>query len=169
MIKSGGKEIPDETMKEASEFSAANSKAWAKGMGTVDVFAVRPEQLSKASPEGINLPKGSFYVSGERAWFKDREIKLAVGVKIEETEDEDGRPMRQALVLSGPVLAMRKNTQYFITIQPGFKKSIELSEDIRKKLLIRASPEDKPLIEAVDRDDFVKAIPSGMGDIVEYG
>ncbi len=72
-------------------------------------------------------------------------------------------------VVTGPVLSLRKNADYFITIKPGFKKSLELARSIKNKLLLRASPEDAPLLEAVPLEEIQKRIPSGMGEIVEYG
>ena len=146
----------DETMKEAAEFAAANSKAWAKGMGNVDIFAVKRSQASK--PGG--LPKGSFVISGERLWFRDQELKLSVGVRV--LDDE-------AVVISGPVMAVRKQTNYFVTIQPGFKKAGELVKEIKNRLLIKSRPEDKYLIERIDDEELEKMIPSGMGEIVLYG
>lgn len=161
IIKSEGHEISNETKKEAAEFSAANSKAWSRGMGTVDIFCAKPEQVSKNPPSGQYLSKGSFMIYGEREWFKDMELKLSVGVKIEKEE-------RDATVLSGPVMAMRKNSDYFVTIRPGFKKSMELAKTIKSKIMIKASPEDKQFIEAIPLDEFQIVIPSGMGDVVEY-
>ncbi|MBL7206158.1 MAG: NFACT family protein [Candidatus Aenigmarchaeota archaeon] len=154
--------VPDETRKEAAEFAAANSKAWNRGLGAVDVYSVSPEQVSKTPPSGEYLPKGSFMVTGERIWYKDTELKLSIGVKVD-------RENERVQVLAGPVMAIRINADYFITIKPGFKKSIELSRNIKNKILIKARPEDKFLIEKIQIENFEKTIPGGMGEIVEYG
>ncbi|MCK4496715.1 MAG: NFACT family protein [Candidatus Aenigmarchaeota archaeon] len=161
IIKSEGHDIPEETKKEAAEFAAANSKAWARGMGNVDIFSVNPDRVSKTPPSGQYLPKGSFMIHGEREWYRNMELKLSVGVKIDREE-------RVANVLSGPVMAIRKNSDYFVTIRPGFKKSMELATNIKSKILIKARPEDKSLIEQIPLDEFQVVIPSGMGDVVEY-
>jgi predicted ribosome quality control (RQC) complex YloA/Tae2 family protein len=161
VIKSEGHEIPEETKKEAAEFSAANSKAWSRGMGNVDVFSVSPEQVSKSPPSGQYLPKGSFMINGERAWYRDMELKLSVGVKVEREE-------RNAWIMAGPVMAVRKNCDYFVTIRPGFKKGMELAKTIKSKILVKARPEDKQFIETIPIDEIQVVIPSGMGDVVEY-
>ncbi len=161
VIKTQGMEVPDETKKEAAEFAAAHSKAWSMGLATIDVYCVRREQVSKSPPSGEYLPKGSFMIYGEREWYRDIELKLAIGVKID-------RENNTAKVLSGPVMAMRKNSDYFITIKPGFKKSHELARTIKDKILIRSSPEDRFLIEKIPLDEFQVVIPSGTGDIAEY-
>ena len=161
VIKSQGQEISDETRKEAAEFAAANSKAWSKGLGTIDVFAVPRGQVSKTPPSGESLPRGSFMISGERQWFRDTELKLSVGVSVDQENNI-------ARVLYGPVMPIRKTTNYFITIKPGFKKSTELARIIKNKILIKAKPEDKFLIEKLPLEEFQKTIPSGMGEVAEY-
>lgn len=161
VIKSEGHEVPEETKKEAAEFSAANSKAWSRGMGNIDVFSVNPEQISKSPPSGQYLPKGSFMINGERTWYRDMELKLSVGVNVEREE-------RNAWIMAGPVMAVRKNCDYFVTIRPGFKKGMELAKTIKNKILVKARPEDKQFIEAIPIDEIQIVIPSGMGDVVEY-
>jgi predicted ribosome quality control (RQC) complex YloA/Tae2 family protein len=160
VIKTQGMEVPDESRKEAAEFAAAHCKAWNKGIGNVDVFSVKPEQVSKSPPSGQSLPKGSFMIYGEREWYRDLELKLAIGVKIEREEG--------SRVLSGPVMAMRKHTDYFVTIKPGFKKSLELARTVKNKILMKSSPENKFIIEQTPLDEFQALIPSGTGEIAEY-
>ncbi|MEE9406282.1 MAG: NFACT RNA binding domain-containing protein, partial [Candidatus Aenigmarchaeota archaeon] len=154
VIKAEGKEVPNETVKEAAEFSAANSKAWAKGLGKISVFCLPREKYVKEA----GMAKGTFGARGERMWFRDLELKVAIGVKVEE----------EAIVVYGPVMSVRKNSEYFVTIKPGFKKSLELARDIKNRIMIKARPEDKYKIDAIPMEDFEKAIPGGMGDVVEF-
>ena len=161
IIKPLGKEITNETRKEAAEFAAANSKAWSKGLGVIDVFGVPRSQVSKTPPSGEHLPKGSFMISGERAWYRDTELKLSIGVSVNQENNT-------AKVLSGPVMPIRKNTNYFVTIKPGFKKSTELARIVKNKILIKAKPEDKFIIEKLPLEEFQKTVPAGMGEIAEY-
>jgi predicted ribosome quality control (RQC) complex YloA/Tae2 family protein len=160
IIKSEGKTIPQETIKEASEFAAAHSKAWAKGLGKVDVFAAKPEQVSKANEQGVNAPKGAFFINGERSWFRGVPIKLAVGVWINK---EDG----WAKVIAGPLMPVRRLSQYFTTLRPGFTRSPELAASIKRNLLMKATPDDKYFLEQVPLEDFQGQIPSGMSDMIE--
>jgi len=161
VIKSQGIEVTDETKKEAAEFSAANSKAWSRGLGTIDIFSTTRRMVSKTAPSGQNLPKGSFMINGEREWFRNLELKLAVGVKVNPDDNE-------ADVVSGPVMATKKNSDYFVTIKPGFKKSLELATAVKNKILIKSRPEHKYLIEKIPLEDIQVRIPSGMGDVVQY-
>lgn len=154
VIRGEGKEVPDQTRKEAADFAAANSKAWSRGFGEVDVFCARRNRISK--PGG--MPKGSWVYSGEREWFRKLEVKLSVGVKVGE----------EAKVVYGPVMAVRNSSDYFVTIKPGDRPSLDLARTIKNKILIKSRPEHKPLIESIELTEFEKAIPGGTGDIVEY-
>ncbi len=145
------------TMKEAAEFAAANSKAWTKGIGNVDVYAFRPEQATK--PEG-SLGKGSFVIHGPRIWFKDMSLKISVGIKMD-------REKNLAKVISGPVMAVRKHADYFVSIHPGHKDSMELSREIKNKIILKCRPEDRYFIDRIQVSDIQVHIPSGRGEIVE--
>ena len=160
IIKSVGKTIPQETIREASEFAAAHSKAWAKGLGKIDVFAAKPGQISKASESGVNAPKGAFFVKGERSWFRGVPVKLAIGVWI---NHEEG----WAKVIAGPLMPVRRLAQYFVTLRPGFSRPPELAARIKRSLMMKATPEDKYFIEQAPLDDFQGQIPSGMSDMIE--
>ncbi len=72
-------------------------------------------------------------------------------------------------VLAGPVMPIRKQTNYFVTIKPGDKEANELANEMKNKILIKATPEDKIWIEKIPLDDFQKFIPGGKGETVEYG
>lgn len=157
LIKSEGKPIDEVTMKEAAEFSAANSKAWIRGIPNADVYAFRPEQATK--PEG-SLEKGSFVIQGQRIWFRDMALKLSIGIKID-------REKNSVKVISGPVMSIRKHSSYFVTIEPGYKDSLGLSREIKNKILQKSRPEDRYFIDKIPIGDIQVHIPSGKGEIVE--
>ena len=161
VIKAQGLEVPDTTKREAAEFSAANSKAWSRGLGTVDIFSVPRDRVDKTPPSGQYLPKGSFMVHGEREWYRNLELKLAVGVSID-------RENAIAKVVAGPVMPVRKNSDYFVTLKPGLKKSLELARLIKNKILVKSRPEDHYLIERLPLEELQVAVPSGMADVVEH-
>lgn len=161
VIKSQGMEVTDVTKREAAEFSAANSKAWSRGLGTIDIFSVPRSKVSKSPPSGQYLPKGSFMVEGEREWYRNLELKLAVGVRVDGEANE-------ARVVSGPVMAVRKHSDYFITLKPGLRKSLELARLMKNKILVKARPDDRYLIEQVPLEEFQVVVPSGMADVVEH-
>jgi len=160
IIKSEGKTITQATMREASEFAAAHSKAWAKGLGRVDVYAMKPEQISKTPDSGQSLAKGAFVVRGEKAWFKDVPVKLCIGVWINRQEG-------WAKVVAGPLMPVRRLAKYFVTLKPGFSRPPELAASIKRSLLMKCTPDDRYFIETMPLEELQGQIPSGMSDIIE--
>ena len=73
---SEGKEI----RQEAAEFAACYSSAWKEGQRTVDVYAMKRNQVSKSSGKG-SLGTGSFLLSGERDWYRDVPLSLVMFVR----------------------------------------------------------------------------------------
>jgi len=162
VIRAYGKQISPEARREAAEFAAVHSKAWKAGIGNVNVYAVKPEQMGKKDPAGHPLPKGGFSLSGGREWFRDIELKLAVGVGID-------RENNKAELICGPVIAVRRHAKYFTTIKPGNVEAHELAKMIRNRLLLKSSFEDKPLAETIPLEEIQSAIPSGVGSIIDFG
>ncbi len=160
VLKIEGRKLTEISMKEAAEFAAAGSKAWQASLGAVDVYCVKSDQISKSPPSSMYLPKGSFMISGQRIWFRDMSMKTSIGVKID-------RQKGLATAVYGPPYAAKKHSDYFLTIVPGEMPASDLAKEIKKALLLKARPEDKPAIEAVSMDDIVKGIPSGQGKIFQ--
>ncbi|MBU5557652.1 MAG: DUF814 domain-containing protein [Candidatus Aenigmarchaeota archaeon] len=162
VIKAEGKTITPLAIREAAEFAAAYSRAWAAGLGGVDVYWVRPEQVSKTAPAGEFLPKGAFMIRGTKNYLKKMELKVAIGIKFE--TDKEGK--RAAKLIYGNVQAVNKHAKYFVTIQPGDMPQARLAAEIRRQILIKALPDDKVLIEQIPIDEIQRAIPAGNGSIV---
>lgn len=154
-----GGAIPPEVKKEASEIAAACSKAWSQGFGSIDVYAVKPDQVSKTPPSGTSLPKGSFMIYGQREWFRDVEVKMAIGVLVD-------RPSRMAEAIAGPVMAMRAYAKYFVTVKAGETPATELAKQVRDRLGYKATPEYRELIEKIPLESIERLIPSGTGTLV---
>ena len=81
IIKEGQK-APERSLLEAAQFSASYSSAWKNGLSAVDVYAVKPDQVSKHS-QGEYVPKGGFMISGERQWFRHTQLGLRLGMENE--------------------------------------------------------------------------------------
>jgi predicted ribosome quality control (RQC) complex YloA/Tae2 family protein len=145
------REIPMESIVEAAEFAASYSKAWSLGLGSADVFYVKPEQLVKEA-----LPLGSFRVEGKREWLEKVVLRIAIGIKINE----------KAEVLAGPVTAIKKQTPYIVTICPGNLSSEELAKEIKREFLLKVPFESKCLVEKINLEEIKKHIPYGKGKIV---
>jgi len=82
VVLKGGVEATEQEMQEAAQFAASFSSAWKNANAAVDVYAVRKEQLSKASQGGY-IPTGAFAISGERIWFRSSRLRLRIGMDPE--------------------------------------------------------------------------------------
>jgi predicted ribosome quality control (RQC) complex YloA/Tae2 family protein len=159
VIKANGREISEAAKKEAAEFTAAYSKAWQMGLGTTDIYCVKPEQISKKAKSGEYLAKGSFMIYGEREWFKNTEVRIAIGVKID-------RIQKGANFFSGPLDAVKAKCEYYVILKPGYKKSEELARMIKILLIKKAKEDERPLIGSIPLDDIQRLVPFGTGEIV---
>ncbi|MFQ6136943.1 MAG: ribosome rescue protein RqcH [Candidatus Hydrothermarchaeales archaeon] len=160
VIKAGGKEIPEGTIKEAMEFAAAYSRAWKNNLFALDVYWVKPEQVSKTPEHGEYVAKGAFIIRGKRNWSKVG-VKAAIGVTMDEDTGE-------ARVIGGPVSAIEKNAKYYVKIIPGRRKPKEVAEMIKSKLLDKAKKGDKEEISKLKIDEIQQFLPAG-GHELEKG
>lgn len=148
IIKSEGREIPETTVNEAASFAASFSSAWAKGFGSQDVYWVRPDQVSKTPQSGEFVKKGAFIIRGTRNYIRAATLLIAVGVV-----DYEGERL-----MAGPLDAVKKYTDKYVIIKPGYTKKEALAREIRRRI-------DEEHI--VTMDDLVRVLPSGKADIVD--
>ncbi|MFH1236877.1 MAG: ribosome rescue protein RqcH [Candidatus Aenigmatarchaeota archaeon] len=159
VIRAEGKAITDVAKKEAAEFTASYSKAWQAGVGTIDVYCIKPEQVSKQAQPGEYLPKGSFMIYGEREWLRGTELRMAIGVKLEKEKPPE--------VIAGPVATVSVQTQAFAVIRPGDEEAKQLARRIRNAILIKAAPDAREAIERVPIDEIQKFIPAAKGQLAQ--
>lgn len=133
-----GEKASEETLKEAAQATASYSKAWKLGLGVLDVFYVKPEQVTKKAKSGEFMPKGAFMVYGKTKYFRPR-LEMAIGIK-------DGS------IVGGPVSAVKKNAEKFVIVLPGKHKKSDMAKKIRKKI-------------GGDLDEIIKFLPTGGCDL----
>lgn len=160
LIKTGDREVTPLAIREAAEFCASFSNAWKRNMGAVDVYWVRPEQVSKDTPSGEYVGKGSFMVKGRKNYLKKTELKVSIGVKLDREENE-------IRVLNGSTQSVRENSDYFVSLNPGETEREELASKIKSKLAEKAAPEDKRYVKKIPLNKIKPLIPSGGGILVE--
>lgn len=161
VIKNPDKEkvVPELTLKETAQAAASYSKAWKLGLGSCDVYFIRKEQVSKKAPSGEYLGKGAFMISGKKEWFRNTELKVGIGFKM-----ESGRTVE---VIGGPVSAIKAKYKYFSIIKPGQKKSKDLAKEIKRDILRKTNKKDGGLIKKeVSLEEIQKWIPGGKGMVV---
>lgn len=154
VIKTHGKPIDDNSIKEAAVIAASYSKAWKLKLMSIDVFWVYGSQISLSPPSGQYLPKGSYMVYGERNYVRNVELRLAVGLEIKEGN---------ARVIIGPEDVVDKRSIAYIVIVPGDldprSVSLQFIEFLKSKNLA-------DLASILDVDDIAKIIP-GKSDIIK--
>jgi len=147
VIKKGEGEIPESTVYEAAVFAASFSSAWPKGLGSLDVYSVKPEQVSKTPKSGEFVAKGAFIIRGKRNYIRNVPLQISVGIV-----DYEGKR-----IMAGPTKAIEKYTDKYVTIKPGYMKKEALAREILRKI-------DNERI--LSTEDVIRVLPSGKADIV---
>lgn len=148
-----GANIPESTKTEAAIAAASYSSAWNAGWGSADVYCVTPDQVSKTPQSGEYLSKGAFVIRGEREWFKNMAMRIAVGFKIGDDVE----------VVGGPESAVSKHADYYVSVGVGNMKSGQIAKDIKKTVLRKTGKEEGQQIKKVDLGEIQKWIPAGKG------
>lgn len=151
--------LSETALKEAVEFAAARCTEWNDGLENTDVYCVKPSQLVKTIPTGELLAKGYFFVNGDKKKFSKIDVKLSIGVKTDATGN--------VTLVSGPVMAVRKNSDYFLTLLPGANAAESFVDEIKRRLLLRSMPEHKAGIENLTPGHFLEHMPNGAVKIAE--
>ncbi|MHC1628948.1 MAG: ribosome rescue protein RqcH [Candidatus Nezhaarchaeales archaeon] len=156
IVKTEGREIPQTTISEAAQFAACYSKAWKAGFGSIDVYWVYGEQVSKTPPSGEYLPKGSFMIRGTRNYLRGVELKLAIGLTITENE---------IFIVSGPPSAIAKQAFLHLVLVPGDDEKVRIANRIAKIFNEKLCSMGFENIN-IRSDDVMKVMPPGRVKIV---
>jgi predicted ribosome quality control (RQC) complex YloA/Tae2 family protein len=159
VIFSEGETPSPQDLREAAILAAAYSKAWKAGMGSVDVYWVWGSQVSKSPPSGEYLAKGAFMVYGKKNYVGPIELKLAIGIGL-----EDGKP----IVIVGPDYLVKRRSVVYAVLVPGDEDPSQIAKKLRKLLAEKAGKELRPIIEAVTVEELRMRIP-GRARIIYVG
>lgn len=102
VILKDGVNATKQELLETAQFAASFSNAWKNANASVDVYAVKKEQLSKHATGGY-IPTGAFAITGERTWFRNTRLGVRIG-KIDDRIDIVPATSKRALVLEIEVL-----------------------------------------------------------------
>ncbi len=160
IIKEGQK-AGEQTIKECAQAVAVYSKAWKLGHGTVDVFYVKPEQVSKEAQSGEFLAKGSFMITGKTNYLRPS-LEYAIGLVKEneskgidkkKSDEENESEIKHPEIIGGPVDSIKKQTENYVIVIPGREKKSVTAKKIRSKL------------KEGDLDEITKFLPSGGAEV----
>jgi predicted ribosome quality control (RQC) complex YloA/Tae2 family protein len=160
VVKTEGKAPSEQCLHEAGEFAAAFSRGWREGFGSVDVYWVKPNQLSKSGPSGEFVPRGGFVVSGKRNWLRGVPLRVAVGVAVNEEEG-------WIRIGGGPVDAVKAKADVYVIIVPGDLAGKELFRRILKVLAAKMRKDLREKVPKVSVEEMRVFIPYGKGRVLE--
>ena len=157
VVKTEGKEPSEQVLREAAEFAAAFSRGWREGFGSIDVYWIKPDQLTKKGPSGEYVPHGAFIVNGKRNWLRNTPLKTAIGVTTDENE--------KAHFIGGPINAIKAKTGTYIVIAPGDMSGKELSKHVLGALAAKAREQIRGRVLKASVEEIREFIPYGTGRI----
>lgn len=147
VIKSEGEEVPESTLLEAAQFAVSYSSVWKAGLAAADCYLIRGDQVSKTPEPGEFLKKGGFVIRGERRYFRDVPLGLAVGIA-------------EGVLIGGPVPSVKPNADPVVEIEPGEFNADDLAKRIYR--LFSEKEEDRAYLKSIASvDQIVQFLPPG--------
>lgn len=156
LLKTRGKQPSENTIYEAAQFAGSYSRAWKEGLGSINVYWINPDQISKSPPSGEYLSKGAFMIYGSRNYVRNVPLEIAIGLKKEED---------QIQVIGGPPQAIANQTGIYVKIVPGNESSGQLAKRIRRILAKMLSEDERRNFQKIPLEEIQRFIPSGRGAI----
>ncbi len=140
-----GSNVSKKDLEEAAVMIASYSSAWRAGATNLDVYFIKPEQVTKTPPSGESLKKGAFYIEGKRDYIKNTPLGMYISITIEEE------------------FANLKVTPYepkstFFLIKPGSKKRDEIIRKINRAIAQKYSVQ-------VNDDYIDRLLPQGKSSL----
>jgi predicted ribosome quality control (RQC) complex YloA/Tae2 family protein len=160
VVKTEGRKPSEQCLREAAEFAAAFSRGWREGFASIDVYWVKPDQLSKGGSSGESVPHGAFIVRGERNWMRGVPLRTAIGIT---TNIEKGSPK----IVGGPVDAVKAKSKSFVVVVPDDFSGKELFEHILKILAGKTAKEHRKEVSSLSSEEMREFIPYGKGAILQ--
>ena len=149
-------EIPDSSLEEAAQFAVSYASVWKDGRYAGDVYMVDSDQVTKTPESGEYLEKGGFAIRGERTYFDDTPVGVAVGVQCEPTTQ----------VVGGPPSAIEEVAVTTIRVEPGRYAQADAAKRIYRRLRERFA--DESFVRKIASPDKIQHfLPPGGSRIVD--
>jgi predicted ribosome quality control (RQC) complex YloA/Tae2 family protein len=157
VVKSEGKSIPEQTLREAGEFAASFSRAWRENAGSTDVYWVKLDQLSKSGPSGEFVPHGAFAVVGKRNWMRNVPLRVAIGMTVD----------KGTHFVGGPLDAVKAKTRAYVVLVPGDATGKDFLSQILKSLMLKLPKEEKEKTGKTSIEQIREFVPYTKGTITQ--
>ena len=152
-----GNKPSKKSIEEAAQAVVLYSRAWKDGFSSASAYWIHPAQVKRNAPTGMYLPKGSFLIQGTKNQVKDLKVECAIGLA-----SQNG----YWIVVSGPPEAILFNSEAFVVFTPDKGKISDTAKRI-KSSLVDLLDEESDVIKQIPLDDFIRALPSGAGRIIQ--
>jgi len=149
-------DFPEETLRQAAQFAVSHSSVWKAGQHAGDVYMVDPDQVSKTPESGEYIEKGSFVIRGDRTYYNDLAVDLAVGIQCEP----------QTRVVGGPSAAVAEHAATHLRLQPGKYAQNDTAKRCYRALKPRFA--DESFVRSIASPDLIQEhLPAGGSEIVD--
>jgi len=149
-------EIPDRSRLEAAQFAVSYSSVWKDSRYTGDAYAVAHDQVSKTPESGEYLEKGGFAVRGDRTYYEDVPVGVAVGITCEP----------ETRVVGGPPDPIEQATETTIAVEPGRYAQNDTAKRLYREFKGRF--EDETFVRKIASPDLIQEfLPPGTSSMVE--
>ena len=149
-------DIPESSREEAAQFAVSYSSVWKAGQFAGDVYAVTPDQVSKTPEPGEYVEKGSFVVRGDRTYYEDTPVGVAVGIQVEP----------QTRVIGGPPSAIEERAATSVRLEPGRYAQNDIAKLLYREFRERFT--DQSFVRRVASPDRIQEFcPNGGSRTVE--
>ncbi|WAI01029.1 ribosome rescue protein RqcH [Methanogenium organophilum] len=142
---------------EVAQFAASYSNAWKSGHMTADVYAAAPNQVSKTPETGEYVARGSFVIRGERTYFHNVPLGVAIGLQ---TTPEMG-------VIGGPIDAVKSRAEHYVILRPGQYEPNDAAKKILRILREKYGEGWKSVKNILNSESVAAFVPPGGSDITE--
>jgi len=157
VVKTLGKAPSEQVIREAAQFAASYSRAWREMFSTIDVYWVRPHQVSKTPPHGQYLEKGAFVIQGAKNYVKGIPLRVGIGVQLRDN---------QIAVIGGPAETVSKQTNVYVEVSPGHHTGSALTNSVRSLLSEKAPKAWREKILATPKQELQSFVPFGKGEVM---
>ncbi|WP_134671824.1 ribosome rescue protein RqcH [Halorussus marinus] len=143
-------DVPDASKREAAQFAVSYSSVWKDARFSGDAYMVTPDQVSKTPESGEYLEKGGFAIRGDRTYFRDVAVGVAVGIACEP----------HTRVLGGPPEAIVPRVETHVEVEPGRYAQNDVGKRIYRTF--RERFEDTSFVRKVASPDLIQEfLPPG--------
>jgi predicted ribosome quality control (RQC) complex YloA/Tae2 family protein len=149
-------DFPDATLQQAAQFAVSYSSVWKEGKYADDVYVVDRDQVSKTPESGEYLEKGGFAIRGDRTYFEDVEVGVAVGIQCEP----------ETRVIGGPPAAIEPRTETSVRVEPGQFAQNDIAKRLYRELKGRFA-DDAFVRKVASPDRIQEFLPPGGSRMVE--